>query len=224
MAAFDTPAAIDAYEAALGSHPENPELLRKAASALSNRAEETSGREGDGPLHEKAVRLARKAAGEAPRVARAHATLAVVLGRYGDWLGHERRMAAAATVAALGKEAYQHADRALAIDPDDWVAHAFMGAMHRRLSTLPAVVRQVAETFLRWPDVSLEESEVHLVKAVRLEPNEVTLRFQLAQTYLAMERKADGRRQLEAALAARARDRLDQVQQAEARKLLAELD
>lgn len=225
LQAFDTPGAIAAYEAGLARHPDHPGLLRKASLAVSNLAQEDPGRDGNGPLHEKAVRLARRAVKEAPGDARAHAVLAVTLGRYADWLAHERRLAAAATVARLGQEAYRHADRALRIDPDDWVAHAFLGAMHRRLATVPALVRHVARAFLEWPDVSLERSEAHLVKSIREEPDEVTTRIELARTYLEMGREPEARRQLEAALAIQPKDRLDRLEQLrQAPRLRAELD
>lgn len=212
-AAFRTAAAIEAYEAGLADVPDHPLLLRQASLAVSSLAQETPGREGDGPLHEKAVGFARRAVKVAPRDARAHSVLAVALGRYADWLAHERRLASAATVARLGEEAFRHADRALEIDPDDWMAHAFLGSMHRRLATVPAVVRHVARAFLEWPDVSLERSEVHLVKSIREKPNEVVTRVELARTYQEMGRRADARRQLQAALAIEPNDRLDWLEQ-----------
>lgn len=223
-AAYETDAAIQTYRRGLGADPRHPTLLRKAALALSQRAEELPGEEGDGPFHEEGVRLARRAMEVAPDDARAHATLAVVLGRYADWTARQRRLMAAATVVNLGRQAHHHAARALELDPDDWMAHAFLGAMHRRLVTVPMIVRQVAKAFLRWPDVSLDRSRAHLVKSVREEPNEITTRIELARTYLEMGRRADARRELDAALAIEPKDRLDKLEQnRQARRLRAGL-
>ncbi len=213
MRAFDTPAAIEAYRRGLDADPDHPTLLRKAALALSQRAEELAEEEGGGPLHEEATRLARSAVEVDPGDARAHAILAVALGRQADWTARERRLAAAATVVNLGSQARHHAARALELDPDDWVAHAFLGVMHRRLATVPPIARRAAQAFLRWPDVSLQRGAAHLVKAVREEPNEVTTRIELARAFLAMGREADARRQLEVALAIEPRNRLDELEQ-----------
>ncbi|MDX1660264.1 MAG: hypothetical protein R3326_00620 [Gemmatimonadota bacterium] len=194
------------------------------ALRLSDRAVEAPGGEGAGSLHARAVGVARSAARQNPGSGRAHSILAVVLGRYADWLAHERRLAAAATVVELGREAHRHALRAIELDREQWIAWAFLGVMHRRLATVPRLVRVVARTFLDWPDVSLEQSERYLARAVRIEPNEVTTRLELARTYLAMGREADARRQLEASLVLEPRDRLDRDHHAAARRLLEEID
>lgn len=225
LAAFETDAAIGAYRGGLEADPDHPTLLRRAALALSQRAEELAEEEGGGPFHEQATRLARRAVEVDPGSARAHAILAVALGRQADWTARERRLAAAATVVNLGSQARHHAARALELDPDDWVAHAFLGVMHRRLATVPPIARRAAQAFLRWPDVSLKRGEAHLVKAVREEPDEVTPRIELARTYLAMGREADARRQLEVVLAIEPGNRLDELEQERwARRLRAGLD
>ena len=225
MAALDTPAAIEAYRSGVFSEPEDEELLWKLARALSNRTAETPGREGDRPLHEEAVEVARRAVAAGPSSARTHTMLAVALGRYGRWLAHECRIRCAGEVVDMGRDAYYATRRAIEIDPYDPAPLIVLGVYHRELSTVPLVVKVVARTFLGgYPPVSLRQSTVSLQRAIRLEPNDVTAHLELARTYRAMGRRAEARAEIEKALAAPVRERLDVVEKGEAEALLAELD
>ena len=224
MAALETPRAIEAYREGLARSPDDAVLLWRAARALSNRTAETPGMEGDEPLHQESVELARRAVAAAPDVARTHTTLATALGRYGHWLAHECRIRCAGRIVDMGKEAYSATRRAIALDPYDHAPFVVLGRYHRDLSTVPLVVRVVARTFLGgYPPVSLEASARNLERAIQLDPHDVTAHLELARTYAEMERMDDARAQLRAALAAPTRERLDVVEKEEARRLLAEL-
>jgi tetratricopeptide (TPR) repeat protein len=225
MAALATPPAIEAYRQGLAESPDDPVLLWHAARAISNRTAETPGFEGDEPLHQEAVELARRAVAAAPDVARTHTTLATALGRYGRWLAHECRVRCAGRVVDMGKEGYRATRRAIALDPYDPAPFIVLGLYHRDLSTVPLVVKVIARTFLGgYPPVSLEASARNLERAVRLDPDDVTAHLELARTYAAMDRAGDARLQLGAALAAPVRERLDLVEKEEARRLLATLE
>lgn len=225
MAALDTPAAIEAYRSGLSSHTEDVELLWKLARALSNRTAETAGPEGDRPLHEEAVEVARRAVAAEPGSARTQTMLAVALGRYGRWLAHECRIRCAGEVVEMGREAYHATRRAIEIDPYDPAPLIVLGVYHRELSTVPVVVKLVARTFLGgYPPVSLRQSTVSLQRAIRLEPDDVTAHLELARTYRAMGRRVEARAEIDRALAAPVRERLDVVEKGEAQALLAELD
>lgn len=225
MAALDTARAIEAYQQGLAAVPDNPELLWKAARALSNRTAEMPGREGDRPLHEEAVELARRAVVAGPDLARTHTTLATALGRYGRWLAHECRIRCAGRVVDMGREAYYATRRAIDLDPYDPAPFVVLGVYHRDLSTVPLVVKVVAKTFLGgYPPVSLEESVKYFERAIRLDPEDVTAHLELARTYAEMDRPDDARSEIREALAAPVRERLDAVEKEEATRLLAELD
>jgi tetratricopeptide (TPR) repeat protein len=225
MAALDTVAAIEAYRSGVTAYPDDPELLWKAARALSNRTAETAGREGDRPLHEEAVDLARRAVAAGPGIARSHTTLATVLGRYGRWLAHECRIRCAGQVVDMGKEAYHATRRAIEIDPYDPAPFIVLGVYHRELSTVPLVVKLIAKTFLGgYPPVSLEQSAAYLERAIRLDPDDVTAHLELARTYREMGRKGDALAEVREALAAPVRERLDVVEKEESRRLLSEPD
>lgn len=225
MAAFETTRAIEAYRGGFAAAPDDPELLWRAARALSNRTAETPGAEGDQPLHEEAVEIARRAVAAGPDVARTHTTLATALGRYGRWLAHECRIRCAGRVVDMGREAYGATRRAIALDAYDPAPFVVLGVYHRDLSTVPLVVKAIAKTFLGgYPPVSLEASEEYLERAIRLDPADVTAHLELARTYREMDRKDEARAELRAALDAPSRERLDVVEKEEARRLLAELE
>ncbi|HJU86976.1 MAG TPA: tetratricopeptide repeat protein [Gemmatimonadota bacterium] len=225
MAALETERAIDAYREGLSASPDDPDLLWRAARAISNRTAETPGREGDEPFHQEAVELARRAVAAGPEVARTHTTLATALGRYGHWLAHECRIRCAGRVVDMGKEGYRATRRAIELDPYDPAPFIVLGLYHRDLSTVPLVVKVIARTFLGgYPPVSLEESATNLERAVRLDPGDVTAHLELARTYAEMGRDDDARAELRAALAAPTRERLDVVEKEEAASLLAALE
>ena len=221
MAALDTEAAIAVYRRGISAGPDDPELLWKLSRALSNRTAETPGSEGDRPLHEEAVGFARRAVAAGPDIARTHTTLATVVGRYGRSLAHECRVRCARQVVALGKEAYYSTQRAIQLDPYDPAPFIVLGVYHRELSTVPAVVRILARTFLGgYPPVSLEQSAAYLERAIGLDPADVTAHLELARTYQEMGREAEARSELRAALEAPVRERLDAVEKENVRALL----
>lgn len=224
MEAFRTKAAIRAYRQGLEADPRKPSLLWKTSLALSNRAVATSGFGGDEALLAEALRLAQRAVQAAPRSARTHAVLAVALGRYGRALGHLYRIEKAGTVVELGRRAHRHATVALGLDPDEYIAHAFLGVYHRRLATLNPIVRTIGETFLGgWPEVSLAESARHLERAAALAPDEVTAHYELGRTYRELGRTRAARRELREAIGLEPKDELDRVEQALAREILREM-
>ncbi|HJR54813.1 MAG TPA: tetratricopeptide repeat protein [Gemmatimonadota bacterium] len=225
MAALETTRAIEAYRQGFDGSRDEPELLWRAARALSNRTAETPGRGGDEPLHQEAVALARRAVAAGPDVARTHTTLATTLGRYGHWLAHECRIRCAGRIVDMGKEAYRATRRAIQLDPYDPAPFVVLGVYHRDLSTVPLVVKVIARTFLGgYPPVSLKASATNLERAVRLDPGDVTAHLELARTYAAMDRDDDARGELRAALASSSRERLDMVEKEEARRLLVTLE
>jgi tetratricopeptide (TPR) repeat protein len=223
MAALETTRAIEAYRDGLVEFPDDAVLLWRAARALSNRTDETPGREGDEPLHQEAVELARRAVAAGPGVARTHTTLATVLGRYGHWLAHECRIRCAGRIVDMGKEGYRSTRRAIELDPYDPAPFVVLGRYHRDLSTVPLVVKVIARTFLGgYPPVSLEASARNFERAIQLDPDDVTAHLELARTYAELGRGDDARAQLRSALAAPTRERLDVMEKEEARRLLVE--
>ncbi|HUP01435.1 MAG TPA: hypothetical protein VM737_07950 [Gemmatimonadota bacterium] len=224
MAAHRTEDAIAAYRQGLAGSSEDPALLWKTSLALSALAAETPGPGGDEPLLEEAVALAQRAVRAGPGISRAHTALAVALGRYGRHLAYVYRIHRARDVIALGGRAKAAAERATTLDPSDFAPYVFLGVFHRELATVHPVAKTVARRFLGgYPEVSLEESEVYLRRAIELAPDDVTARLELGRTYARLEQEDAARRELARVLSLPARSRLDQVEQEEARELLEEI-
>lgn len=223
MSAHRTATAFHAYAAGLRNHPDDPVLLWKAARAMTTLAMESPGLDGDEERLEEAIALARRAVSAGPDVARAHATLAASLGLYGRLVGTRYRIARAPEVIELAREVRVEARRAIALDPHDFAPYVILGMWHRELATVHPVAKTVARTFLGgYPDVSLETSAAYLEAAVELAPRDVTARLELAKTYREMDRMAEFRREIQAALALPASERLDRLEQEKARRMLAE--
>lgn len=218
MAASRTEAAIEAYRAGLADRPDDPELLWKAARAISNLADETPGEAGDEARMEEAVELSRWAVQAGPAISRTHTTLAASLGKLALFRGGKRKV-------ELAREVGREARRAAELDPRDFAPFTVLGVLERELATLNPLLRGFAGAlFGGLPAASLERSEALLARAVRLAPGYVAPHLELARTYLEMDRPAEARAELEKALALVPRERLDDVLQARARQLLRDLE
>lgn len=218
LRAFDTRAAIDAYREGLSGGGENAELLRKTSRAIGNLAEETPGRDGDEEAYREAVELARRAVNASPDTARTHATLAAALGRLALYEGGRRKV-------ELAREVELEARRAVELDPSDFAAFIVLGVLNRELATLNPFLKAFARTFFgRLPEASLERSAAHLERAVKLAPQITAARYELALTYLELDRESAAIEAMRTVLTMEPQERLDQVLQERAAALARELE
>ena len=217
MSAFDTVGAIATYRTGLVHHPTDVELQIRLSRALTNLAGERPGHEGDEALYEEAVALSRRAVRQAPDLSRAHSTLAAALGRYALFQGGRRKV-------ELAREVYREAERAAALDPNDYRPFVVLGAWHREVATLGFLLRGIAEAFLGGlPEASLERSEAALVRARRLEPGIVFTHVELARTYAEMDREQAALEEIDRALSLPPREAYDRVLKRQARELRDEI-
>lgn len=218
MQAFETPAAVEAYRSGLAAAPDDVALLWKLSRALLNLADERPGKEGDEEAYREAVELARRAVEEAPDLARPHSTLAAALGKLALFEGGKRKV-------ELAREVRSEAELAARLDPSDFAAFVVLGILNRELATLNPFLKAFARTFFgRLPEASVEDSAVHLERAVALAPDFVTPRVELALTYLEQDREEAAREELTRAIALPSLEQLDRLRQAEARELLEEIE
>lgn len=214
---FDTRTAIDAYREGLSGDGGSAELLWRTSRAIGNLAEETPGPEGDEEAYREAVELARRAVASSPEAARAHATLAAALGRLALHEGGRRKV-------ELAREVELEARRAVELDAFDFSAFIVLGVLNRELATLNPFLKAFARTFFgKLPEASLERSRAHLERAVKLAPQIIAARYELALTYLELDRKAAAVEALRTVVTMEPQERLDQVLQERAAALIREV-
>lgn len=220
-----TTEAIDAYRKGLAGDPENAIALSKLSMALSSWAQETPGRVGDEEILVEAVNVASAAVRSDPDMSRAYTALSIALSRYGQHLAYVHRIKRARRVIELAKQAKAAVDYALVLDPYDFAPHTILGVWHRELTVVHPAAKTVARLLLGgYPDVSLEDSERFLKRAVELAPDRVAVRTQLALTYLAMDDIDAALEELRTAIELDPKSGFERLQQDEARVLIAELE
>lgn len=225
MMAGRTTEAIEAYREGLAGDPENAIALSKLSIALSSRAQETPGRVGDEDILVEAVNVASAAVRSDSDMSRAYTALSIALSRYGQHLAYVYRIKRARKVIDLARQAKTAVDYALVLDPYDFAPHTILGVWHRELTVVHPAAKTVARLLLGgYPDVSLEESERFLNRAVELAPDRVTVHTQLALTLLAMNEIEAALEELRTAVELDPRSGFERIQQDEASVLIAELE
>lgn len=225
MTAGKTADAIEAYRTGLEQHPDDATLLSKLSMALSSWAQETPGRVGDEEILVEAVNVASAAVRSDPDMSRAYTALSIALSRYGQHLAYVHRIKRARRVIELAKQAKAAVDYALVLDPYDFAPHTILGVWHRELTVVHPAAKTVARLLLGgYPDVSLEDSERFLKRAVELAPDRVAVRTQLALTYLAMDDIDAALEELRTAIELDPKSGFERLEQDEARVLIAELE
>src|SRR5439155_758144 len=104
---------------------------------------------------------------------------------------------------ALSREIKSEADRAIALDPGNARAYHVRALWNRKVASLSAIERAVANTVLGGvpKGASMENAVRDLQRAVELEPEYVNHRLELGRTYRMLKNYADARRELEKAIA-----------------------
>jgi tetratricopeptide (TPR) repeat protein len=158
-------------------------------------------------------------------MSRAYTALSIAVGRYGQHLAHVHRIRRAREVIDLAKQAKAAAEYAVVLDPHDFAPYTILGVWHRELTTVHPAAKAVARFFLGgYPDVSLEESARFLNRAIELAPNRVTVRMQLALTYLAMDDIDAALEELRMVVELDPRSGYERLEQRDARELIEELE
>lgn len=99
-----------------------------------------------------------------------------------------------------------------------------LGVLNRELATLNPFLKAFARTFFgRLPEASLERSAAHLERAVKLAPQITAARYELALTYLELDRESAAIEALRTVLTMEPQERLDQVLQERAAALIREV-
>jgi tetratricopeptide (TPR) repeat protein len=215
----DLDGARTAYLVALRPSPRDFSVLCRLARVESEMAEGAGG-EAQRLLTASAVGRANAAIRVAPDSAQGHLALAEALGRQAQHEGPRTRL-------ALARQGKAEVDRALAINPRLGRGYHVRALWNRTIASRSLWARLVGRTTLGGvpKGASMENAVQDLRRAIELEPRDVSHRLELGRTYAKLDRRADARRELEAALAlpptSGARD---SAYQGEARALLASLE
>jgi len=210
--------AREAYLAVLRWKPGHFGALTRVARTESDMGEDAKGEE-QKRLIEAAVEHSRAAVQAAPESAQGHVWLAVALGRQAFKEGPKRRL-------ALSREIKSELDRELAIDPLIGRAYHVGAIWNRKIASLNAIERMMANTVLGGvpKDASMENAVHDLEKAIELEPHYVNHHLELGRTLVQLKRYAEAQRELEKAVSLPPTSNpRDPKLQAEARELLTKI-
>ena len=216
-AAMDVRGALRIYREAERLDPRNPELLWRLSKIHTSMAISAGEGKRAMQLVERSIDYARRAVETAPRLAMAHATLAVAYGQKAMFAPNSEKM-------ELSKRLRDSALRALELDPSNTVALLVLGIWHREVASLSWVVRLLLKAvYDDVPDASLEESRRLLARAVQLQPRGIMARLEFAKTLVELDEENEALRQLRTAVALPVSDIHDPSRIAEARGLIKDL-
>jgi tetratricopeptide (TPR) repeat protein len=191
---MQTQPALDAYLAAAKLGPPNAEVLRRIAKEYGELMADTNSDDQKRELGNKAVDYARQAIAADPQNAMAQLAVAVCYGRIAPLLDNKTKIA----YSRLVKE---HADKALALDPNNDLTYNVLGSWNYALAGLNPFLRALAGVIYgQLPDASFEDSVKDFQKAVQLNPNRLANHIGLGRAYAALGKTAEAREELERGL------------------------
>lgn len=172
-------------EGMLAQHPDEVELLWRLAQHAINDGDGTTDSKAKERHYRKSVQYAEAAVAADERNATAWAYLAAAHGSYAMFAGGKEKV-------KLANKIRDQLERALALDPNNEVAHTIYGTWHREVAEVGWIERQLANMFLgSMPDGSIDGSIRHLKAAVKAGPNVLRHRFELGLTYLSADREKE---------------------------------
>lgn len=196
-AAFKPEEALDELKKVLQRDPENHEALSKASRAYIDIGDMISESEPD--WRQKRI--------EQYRLAEEYARKAVKADPDSTWgyfyvaasLGKIALLSPVSKQIELSWEIQQQIEKAIALDPENGFAYHAYGVWHRKMAEIGQMKRMMAAVFY-WdtiPQGTLQNSVEYLKKAISLNPRVIVSHFELAKTYMAMERWQLARQSLE---------------------------
>jgi tetratricopeptide (TPR) repeat protein len=145
-------------------------------------------------LGEKALDYAKQGGRADPKNAMAQLALAVCYGRMAPLLDNKTKIA----YSRLVKE---HADKALALDPNNDLTYNVLGSWNYELAGLNPFLRALAGVIYgQLPDASYEEAVKDFEKAVQLNPNRLANHIGLGRAYAAIGNTGGGQEGIERGL------------------------
>lgn len=206
-------AALERLDAVRDRHGNHAAILWRRAWVLSDMGEDTDGAARE-TLFDEAWRMAQSAIEADPGSARAHMVGAIAAGRKALISGTRRQV-------ELSRIVKEHADRAIALDPDLAPAYHARGVWHRKVAELGRVTRLIVRAvYGGLPEASHERARDDLLKSIELD-DQIPDRVELGAVYWAMNEREKAREQWRKALDMPRVLHLDKMQQHKAEQRLA---
>jgi tetratricopeptide (TPR) repeat protein len=187
---MDYAEAVEFYSAALGDHPDDPDILWRLARVYVCKGEVLEGAERSAECKQAEV-YARRCIELDSMKAEGHCWRAAALGYVALDAGTRDQV-------KLSRELLREAEFALALNPGDDAAYSIKGSFYRAMGNVSWFQRQLAAIFIgKIPKGGYEEAEDALKKAIALAPDVMRHHYELGILYIDMDRKDDARNVLE---------------------------
>jgi len=197
--------------------PNDGEVLRRVAKQYAELVLDGKDQAAKRALAEKAVAYAKRAVAAGPRNALTHLSLAICYGRAAT-------VSDARTKIAYSKLIKEHADNALALDPNNDLTHFVLGSWCHEMASLGGFLRAAARVvYGAIPTASYKDAARFLEKAVALNPKRVSNHAALGRSYAALGDRERARQSLNMALSLPDGDKGDDTVKKQAREDLAKL-
>jgi len=138
-----------------------------------------------------------------PKSGDAHLAVAISLGKMTEFMGNREKI-------ETSREIKKHADRALALNPRCDYSHHMLGRWHQELAGVGGATRALARVIYgRLPTASYDDALKHFARARALRPDRLIHQIEHGRTLAKMDRTAEAREVLAAALEMPSRDKDD---------------
>ena len=138
-----------------------------------------------------------------PKSSDAHLAVAISLGKKTEFMGNREKI-------ETSREIRDHAERALALNPDCDYSHHMLGRWHQELAGIGGATRALARlVYGRLPSASYDDALRHFERARALRPDRLIHHVEKGRTLAKMDRTAEAREVLAVALEMASRDKDD---------------
>ncbi len=209
--------ALAAYLEAEKLQPDDAHVLAAIAKQYAESMDDTDSKTEKIACGDKGIAYAKRAVAADPSYALGHLSLAICYGRNAMLLDNKTKL-------AYSKFVKEHADKALALAPDNDLVYHVLGVWNYQFANLNPFLKTLA----KWmygdiPSASNEEALKYFRKAIALNPRRTGNWVELGRTYAAMGDKVKAREALNKGLALPVRQRDDNFEKKAAKDALASL-
>ena len=197
--------------------PDNAEVLRRVAKQYAEAVLDAKGSTAKKSAADRSLDYAKRAVAADPKNALARLSLAICYGRAAT-------VADSKTKIAYSKLIKDHADAALALNPNNDLTHFVLGSWCYEIANLGTLLRAAARVvYGTLPTATNQDAVRFLERAVQLNPRRVCNHASLGRAYAALGEKAKAQQCFQRALDLPAGDKGDEIVKNGVREVLATL-